>query len=571
MSPVNVCVGGAYQAGVGLYSNSCFTTGGYGSPASAGLLNGQNPDTYIQPGSAQTVDAAGGVAPIDISANLSAGSQTVAIALSDQGGWLTNSGLFLTTNCTQGGVTGPATVTGNPIPQNPTSQQLDQDFDFNTGNNQVIGFTYDLSGSQAANTLTIPADGPIPQVSDSPMDASTFQTVYEPYTSFATAKCLIHTGELTPNGQPACKLFTLECKTGTGSTASGAQCPASTIANEVVQDTFDGPSFNLPDIHARDGRTFHQGIGFLMASEGWTGGPCAFDPASNLNLPCPLNLLTSFSGPGTYSGKGETTHPNSTFISIAGVPEDLTDIHVQGEWLGGWTNTRTPSVTFHSQPPNLAGTRITGTDVFIPSPIQSITFGLTAAGDMLPSPANEPIQGDTILTNPAVSDGCPVPTSGNPDPLPATDFDVQQTLSFPADGRYILHYYAQDCAGTQELKFAKQGGSWTTNFYIRNINIDTTAPVVSPSTLTLVGNTDVYGNYKVGEVVRVSYSCTDATTGSGVVFCGERLYFPGTNYSTGTLTHQVDTHTPGTKTYTVFALDGAGNSTSESVTYTVVK
>ena len=190
------------------------------------------------------------------------------------------------------------------------------------------------------------------------------------------------------------------------------------MSNEVVEDDFDGPAFSLPEIHTPDGRTFHEGIGFLMASEGWTGGPCAFDPASGLqDLPCPQNLLISFAGPGSYEGDGRTTHPNSTFISIAGVPEDRTTVKVKGEWPDHWINSRTARVNFVSQPPNLKGTRLPGANSFIPSPVQSITYGISAA-DSVPAPG-EPIPGDVILVNP---DGCPVPTAANPGPSVAPDF-----------------------------------------------------------------------------------------------------------------------------------------------------
>jgi hypothetical protein len=46
------------------------------------------------------------------------------------GFFLASSTLYLDTNCTQGGVTGPALVSGNPIPavQPSSTQQLAQDF-----------------------------------------------------------------------------------------------------------------------------------------------------------------------------------------------------------------------------------------------------------------------------------------------------------------------------------------------------------------------------------------------------------------------------------------------------------
>ncbi|MGA2807252.1 MAG: hypothetical protein ABSE87_03905 [Terracidiphilus sp.] len=547
----NVCTGGTSTSAI----QNCFTTC-YEDLALSGTITGQDPDQYV---------SNGGVPPVSISSQLVPGSQQVKIDLQDEGVYLTSSTIYLNTNCTLEGVTGPATVAGNPISQsNPTPDQLSQDFSFDPITNQTIGFGYDLTQAQSAGTLTV-VDGTIPQVGDQPLDPSTFQQVWTPGTSFATSNCLVHNGELLPSGQPACKLFTLECSTGTGATASGAQCPVSTVSNEIVEDDFDGPAFSLPEIHTPDGRTFHEGIGFLMASEGWTGGPCAFDPASGLqDLPCPQNLLISFTGPGSFENDGRTTHPNSTFISIAGVPEDRTTVKVKGEWPDHWINSRTARVNFVSQPPYLKGTRLPGANSFIPSPVQSITYGISAA-DSVPVPG-EPIPGDVILVNP---DGCPIPTAANPGPFVAPDFAPgERTLTFSEDGRYRLHFYAQDCAGTEELKFTQDAsGSWSTGFYTREINVDTVPPAITG--LALWPEPSAHGSYEVGQAVKASYACTDAT--SGVVLCGNRLYPPGATLNTGTLTTPVDTRSPGEKTFTVLAVDAAGNLSSASVSYMVTR
>ena len=95
----------------------------------------------------------------------------------------------------------------------------------------------------------------IPATDDLPIDPTTFQSNLAANTSFATSSCLIHTGELV-NGLPACKMFTLTCTVGTGSTESGAQCPVSSLPNEMFQDVFDGPSFTLPDIPTPMARPF---------------------------------------------------------------------------------------------------------------------------------------------------------------------------------------------------------------------------------------------------------------------------------------------------------------------------
>jgi hypothetical protein len=584
--PTNVCPGGGLD--------SCYTAGYLAAPS------GADPDTFA---------STGGVAPISISQFLVPGAVQLQIALQDVGSgpgfYLAGSSIYLDTNCSQNGVTGPALVTGNGIPASgATPDELAQDFTFNPLANQSIGFEYDLTDAQTAGSLTV-ADGTIPEVSDSPIDPATFQSTYLPGTSFATANCLVHTGELLPDGQPACKLFTLQCAVGT-SAASGAQCPISTQSNELFQDVFNGPNFTLPDIPTPGGPTFHEGIGFLMASDGWAGGPCTYEAAADLpNLPCPQNLLTSFSSSAvpssnvrrsgsisplsratskqdtgdalsftpnasgasstssdTYTSSGRTTHPNSTFITVAQVPEDLTTVTVAGQQPGYWIKSSTANFTLSSQPPTLALTTLPGAANFVASPIQSITYGISPAGSV-PAPG-VPVPTDTTLSSSVVC-----PTLANPTGIPAAVFTPsQQTLTGLADGNYLLHYYAADCAGTEELDFIQDSsGNWSTSFYTYPINVDTHPPVVA-SGPTLSPAASAQGTYLVGQTVAASFSCTDAL--SGVTQCGSYKYAPGATNSTGVLTSPVDTSSPGSKTFTVQAVDAAGNQSSASVNYQVV-
>jgi hypothetical protein len=397
-----------------------------------------------------------------------------------------------------------------------------------------------------------------------------------------------------PANQPACKLFTLECTTGTGSNASGAQCPVSTVENEVLQDIFDGPVFNISNIptvvNGSPGPTFHEGIGLLMASEGWgaeggvppgtwnwaggPAGPCTFDPASGLeNLPCPQNLITSFTGPGTTTGTGQTTHPNSTFISIYGVPEDLTTVAVTNSGgnpvslgPGNWTNNPNVYVNLSSQPPDVADASpaLPNAANFVAAPIQRISYGVTPAAS-LPLPINEPIAADTVVAN---SQSCPLPSSPGTPPAAVFSTGVQTLNLGSGDGNYLLHYYAQDCAGTQELQFTNTApdgsGVWATGFYTFPLNLDRVAPVVSSITLSPPG-----GSYFYDQIVTASYSCTDDR--SGVVNCGGQAFPVGT-LNTGTLTAPVPTTTAfGPQTFTVAAADAAGNpATPQSVGYTVI-
>jgi uncharacterized repeat protein (TIGR01451 family) len=594
--PANVCRGGNTESGPSGVQNNCFNATYRGAALS---LVGDDLDSYA---------AAGGVPPIDVSNLFVVGAQQAKIDLADTGTLLTNASLYLVTSCTQAGVTGPAKITGNPISgTNPSPDSLNQDYDFNSTPGQIVGFSYDLTTSQQGGHLET-ADGTIPNTSDSPLDPALWQTQYAKGTSFATSSCLQHKGEQL-NGSPACKLYTLTCQVGTGATEKGALCPVSQVRDEVFHETFTGPVFTLPDIVGPNGKTYHQGVGFLMAGEGWTGGPCGFDPASGLQAEdCPQNLLTTFTSSGIqeppvspsaaiskpplfelsfvqpeedaefafsmfsisfdfaedmdFDGTG--THPNSTFISVAQVPEDLTTVTVQGAHAG-WVNSHNVNVGLVSEPPVLPDT-VPNHENFVASPIRSVTYGVSPS-NAVPN-TKFAVPGDVTLTN---SSGCPAP--GAP-PQPASLFaPPMQAISVPADGQYALHYFAQDCAGTQELRFVAFGnGGWSTTFYTAPINVDTVAPLIPGGLTPSVKLKTISGtpnSVLQNQPVTVSYRCTDDR--SGVASCGgSTLGAPGT-LNTGVLTSTLDTSTAGSKTFTVQTTDFAGNpGTPVTLTYNVV-
>jgi uncharacterized repeat protein (TIGR01451 family) len=531
------------------YQQNCFNTT-YASQAKNGGLTGQDPDGLA---------SSGGVPPIDISSHLWPGAVQAHIRTVDTGGYLTSSTLYLVTNCTNEGISGPGNITGNPIPSsNPTGQQLTQNYAFNSSASQQVQFSYDLSQAQSSGKLSIP-NGSTPSTANTPIDPTTFTTHYLHGTSFATANCLLHDGQLD-NGSPACELYTLTCQVGTDPTQKGALCPASQERNEFFQEVFDGPNFTLPDIAGTDGLTFHQGVGFLEAKDQWGGGSCVFDSASSLgNQLCPQNVLTNFSGPGAYRSGGSGQDPNSAFITIAPVPEDLTTVSVTGQHPGYWINSPNTTVNFVSTPPAVAST-----NNFIAAPIENITYGISDTSSVPQPPA--PIAGDITLTN---SIACPAPGGGNP-PAATVFTPEAQSVTGLADGQHLLHYFAQDCAGTQELKFTQTGGSWSTSFYTFPINVDTMAPkVASGPTLSPAPSTNggVPNSYLIGQQVTGNYRCTDER--SGIVKCGTFTYAPGTTLNTGNLSSAVDTSKAGAQTFTVTAVDAAGNQTSASVNYTV--
>ncbi len=156
-----------------------------------------------------------------------------------------------------------------------------------------------------------------------------------------------------------------------------------------------------------------------------------------------------------------------------------------------------------------------------------------------------------------------------PNQRPASIFaPPTQTIHVQADGQYLLHYFAQDCAGTEELKFSAVGnGGWATSFYSVPVNVDTVDPKVT-QVPTLSPPAKKGNSYALHEKVTASYSCGDDA--SGVAICGEKFYgTPGT-LNTGILTSTVDTSTPGNKTFTVWPVDIAGNiGAPQTVKYTV--
>ena len=67
--PGNVCFGGPADSNGGVSFNDCFSSS-YQGPAAAGTLNGQDPDTFANPGNAVLSGAAGGLPPINLTAFL---------------------------------------------------------------------------------------------------------------------------------------------------------------------------------------------------------------------------------------------------------------------------------------------------------------------------------------------------------------------------------------------------------------------------------------------------------------------------------------------------------------------
>ena len=307
----------------------------------------------------------------------------------DTGYYLTSSTLYLVTNCTSNGVSGPGQITGNPISSsNPTGQQLTQNYPVQF-HEQPAGPVHlrSLPGTECRNALDSQRLHAF-DCGDDPLDPTTFPVhVSLTGTSFATANCLIHTGELF-NGSPACELYTLTCQVGTNPSQSGALCPASTVRNEIFQESFRWSQL-YPSRYYRHGRPDLPSRGRFPGGQRRMG---RVDPAFSIQHPsiahqlCPQNVLTSFSGPGAYKSGGPGQSSNSTFITVAPVPEDLTTVTVSpASNPGTGLIPIPPTVNFVSTPPAVASN-----NNFVAAPIQSLTYGISSHLSVPQPPVADP-------------------------------------------------------------------------------------------------------------------------------------------------------------------------------------
>jgi hypothetical protein len=551
----NLC--GPPGAGADGNPASCFRSA-YAAIAKPGL----DPDYPDGPNG--PLGVVGGVAPLDVASYLTPGANQVTFDVVDFGGLLASSTINLVTNCAPTGVSGNGKVSGNPISStNPTPAQLTQPFTFSAVPNLGVQLLLDLSTAYNQGTLSI-TNQATPTATDSAIDPAAFPA-YVAGTSFATSQCLIHSGELF-NGAPACKLYTLTCQIAQGAQSTGVQCPTSTARNIVLQDVFDFPALSLPDILYTDGNfseTFHQGFGFLEASEGWTGGPCTFDPGAGQTFSCPENLLTQFTGPGSGKSTG-TPSPrlNSTFISVGPVPEYRTHVDLNPWQNHMWVNSHNVTATFNTRSPILPpGYNDGDTNSFKAAPLYSITYGVSTVADQ---PSTEfPLPTDTTLLYP---NGCNLPAPVIYEPAP-----VQLQVS--QDGEYLVHFFATDCAGTEELFFYQdKAGSWNTTFYTAQMFVDTVAPqFVAEPQLSPEGNAGTiqgYPAYHRNTPLSASYQCSDDF--SGVAVCGAQTYATPVK-TPAQVVSPLSTSQLGGFGYGIYVKDAAGNITySDPVFYWVV-
>jgi hypothetical protein len=516
-SPQNICTGLAGNA-----SGSCFTSA-YQNAANGNSITGDDPDTFVNPGnSVLSGGAAGGLPPIDISGFYSAGgSVSLNVILQDTGGYVTSSTVFLVTNCTTPGTVAPGgTVSGNPVnPSVPSS--LVQNFPIDTNSGDNINFDFKLpptTGSSLAPTVT-----------DIGITQETFATMMAG-TSGGPAQCLHLNGEVDANGNTLCKAFLIECPSSSGM-ESGTNCSQAVALYEARFDAIEIPT-------PYNGYQFltTTGPAWFMGSDNWvtegsdgigSPGTCLFsssNPALYGQL-CPQNPLTEFYGAADGQPGGPIS-ANSLFIPAVDMPLPLTAVTSSTTVINGWNKTDSVTLAFAAAPPTYPPAGATACNLplgvpptptgcappangFIAAPIQSETYGYTAAPATTPDPTY-PLSTDTVLSNPV-----PCPSNPTPGALP---FDTTSTFALPQDGIYAVHYYAKDCAGTEELLFTPSGNSgqnWA-SYKTIEIGVDTMAPIASCGTPTPSANSNGWNN----TAVTVACTATDqgytaGTSGSG--------------------------------------------------------
>jgi hypothetical protein len=593
----NVCRGGPADDNDGTPLNDCFTTN-YQVPAGNGNLNGQDPDDFVNPGNLVLVQQspnennAGGVTPIDVSSFLPAGSSKTTFTLLDGGGFVAGASLFLATNCTVAGVQTGGTITGNPITSGDAGSQTQQ-FAFNSTANEHIALGANYLPLNGTSQIV---DGTVPVPFDTGLTRDQFKTMVQG-TSAGPTVCMRLSGELAADGvTPLCKAFTFVCTQPGASTPAGINCPQQLSTNP--RNILFTAAFDTPDpVNIAPGT----GPGFLMGQDTWAAsGPgatatpvaCTFNDNGDplFGQRCPQDTLTSFIG-GDPGAGGTTRTTNSTFIPVLNMPLPATSPVVTSATFPGcavpfpfilpailpcWQQSTSISVKFSANPaiyPTLLNFNPLPSNNFSPAPIQGVTFGTNPAADPLhPVPDTTfPVATDMTLLNNnggGTTDPCPNATGGTfTTPITTLTNDTSTDTQF-AEGRYILHYFATDCASTEELKFTKKTdptANWA-SFKTVQINIDHTAPTIFGA-----NNAGTPTATRSGKTVTVTYSCLDPhlsgdnSQGSGVVTCGTFLFLAADHTSTLTSKFTVPTATSGN--ITLKATDLAGNTSTVMVHY----
>jgi len=526
----NVCTGNPQDNG----RSDCFTTN-YQSPAGGGGLNGQDPDTFTNPGNSvlttQSGNAnnAGGVPPINVAAQFASQSTTptATVTMLDGGGIVASSTLFLVTQCSLVNAN-TGTETGNPVNNQPT-----QTLSFDTVLNHLDQYAFDYSFAAAGGTLTNANSTPI--VTNTSITPSAYSALVAG-TPFQNTAC-IPVESLNGN----CAIKTQVCQGSSG--LSGTNCAQSTTPDILFTATFD-PVNTITSNQINSNTSIP---GFLEFSDMQN---CPLE-GPEANGPCPQNGLVNFSGPGENANRRGAGSTNSSMIPVLGVTPPTTTVKVTPLFVNGSTN-------WTNATPQAAFTGVPGATSPTVAPIQFVEYGVNPSGEMPPLPPTFPLPfagnstfptADTVFTDPTT---CP---STYPATAPSFGPNTGSLGPFGDNSSNVLHYSTTDCANTHELQFTDTAGSWSTSFKSITLTTDASAPMISITTPAKGGS------YNANQKVKANYSCVD--TESGAATCAG----PVLNNS------NIDTTPNGlttTKTFTVNSTDNVGNAAAaDTVMYTV--
>jgi hypothetical protein len=363
--PGNVCFGGPADSNGGVSFNDCFSSS-YQGPAAAGTLNGQDPDTFANPGNPVLSGAAGGLPPINLTAFFGPGTVQATFTALDQGYVYDSSTVFLATNCSPGGLIPGSTATGNPTPTNTIS------FDSNPGTDLSI------TDNTAQNPPSV--SGTVPTYTQIAVPQQLFYQLVAG-TSAAPDVCLRASSELDysptlldPPAAPApmCVGILIQCYNPADGTTSGNNCDSSTPVG--LRDLYDTVQFASPDAPVNGFNFLYSPVGpaetapadacsYYLANpnrsgSGVTGGACATGtgpgvvmggdtwlcaPGSTIppNAPggcTPLEPNTSYPAPlpefNTLTSPGTTVYSRATDALTGGLVGDLSPLDGLTQFLG---------------------------------------------------------------------------------------------------------------------------------------------------------------------------------------------------------------------------------------------
>jgi hypothetical protein len=532
----NVCQGGVTDSFNNTTQQDCFSQAYRNAAVNNSILT-DNTDSLTNPGNSVLPNgSAGGVPPIDISADLgSSGTPNTSITLLDAGGFVASSSLFLVTNCSPAGIAPGGTVTGNPVTTDPNTQTQTLTFDANPGEN--ISYT-----TSTVNSGVI-ALGVTPVVKDFGISQTDFSNLIK-NTSAAPAVCLRLTGETDSMGNTLCKGFLIQCFDPSKSTTTGDNCTTGAAATRTLYDAAQFTSKDAPsgtDFLGSSCQNFVQtvtltitngtcapsmppgtsntptliGPGILLGSDDWiTSGNCVLTGTLLKDL-CPLDTLTQFVGAADPTAGSTTKGKNSLFVPVMNMPLPYTTI-VSTNLTNGWSTTGQATINFSSnQATYLGGSSNPGSNGFVSAPPYSLTYGITPAGSPVPD-TTFPVAGDTTNFNAGVNHAsaaqiCPAGSAPNP--------FLSNAMFTEPEGIYNVHYFTTDCAFTEELLFkaviTDKSANWA-SFEVFTFGVDNEAPMLACTTTPSSPNgSNGWYTSNAAESCTGSDPNFTATTGSG--------------------------------------------------------